>query len=131
MDFEEEFIKFATKFERDRINLYYELTHNLGDLVKVESIVLKEFDHLHKLVPTANYFRVTFHANINGVITYTTRLNGEYNCKDSVVTGIDKNIMSLAVMECQKYSWDALEISAREGYDTETEMAEYTFEFFG
>ncbi len=130
-------MSFAKEFELDREELYeYEALQNLKDFVKaqeaiLENIVLKEFEHLHKLVPTATYFRVTFHAKINGVITYTTRLNGEYNCKDSVVTGIDKHLMSLAVMTCKKYPWKAPKISAREGYDTETEMAEYTFEFFG
>lgn len=141
MNFVEEF---KTDRERNECELYelYDSSQDVQTDIRLilEDIVFKEFRNLHKCDPYATHLRVTFHLDINGVLSYNTRTSGEYTYKDPVATnliGKDKRIMSLVVMLIKKGNIKefmpdiCLEgISAREEYDTDTERTVYTFEFF-
>lgn len=132
-------MSFAENFKTDRERRKVELLNASNILITqeviLEGIVLKEFNRLHGLASTATHFRVTFHADIKGKVTYNTRPNGEYNLEDTAVD-TTKELLSAAVMLVENSEGNFLEawakgISAREDYDTDTEMSVYTFEFFG
>lgn len=133
-------MSFAEEFRRDREDAKEKLLSNSANVLIaheaiLEEIVLKKFSWWHKVATTATRFRVTFHCDVNGVITYNTRLNGEYNIKDPVVDGVAKEILSTAVVLVEDGKEDPMEdwaegISASEEYDFENERVVYTFEFF-
>ena len=137
---EETVMSFAEEFRRDRERLKEKFLSASNVIIAqgavLDEIVLKEFTRWHKVATTATHFRVTFHYDVNGMITYNTRLNGEYNLKDPIVKDISKDILSAAVMLIEDCKDDPLEawadcILAREEYDTEGERYVYTFEFCG
>lgn len=139
----EEITMFVKELLRDRdkkraelLELYKNSPDIQADVALIlEGIVGKEFMRLHKCAPNATHLRVTFHLDVKGVLTYNTRLSGEYKYGDPVVTNLtckDKQrLMSLAVV-LSDYKSDLMSdcIPAMEEYDTDAEEMVYTFEFF-